>query len=113
MSLLCLVKDFWDWGEEKGGKFILLPFSSSKPGVKFHLVYFLKFGQSSTYNDTQCIQEATFNRVPLATTHTYTKEEIGHYPTLYLLNFGYHCFEDNIYLHLTSFKLLYCFQSTV
>lgn len=113
MSPLSCLRKGGNRGEERGSTFTLLSVPSSKPGVKFHLAYFLKFGLSSTHKDTQCIQEAEFNRVPLASTHAYTKEEMGHYPTLSLLNFGYHCCEDNIYPHLTSFKLLHCFQGTV
>ena len=113
MSLLGCLGKGRNGGEERGSKFTLLSVPSSERGVKFHLAYLLKFGLSSTHNDTQCIQEAKSNRVPLATTHAYTEEEMGRYPTLYLLNFGYHCCEDNIYPHLPSFKLLHCFQGTV
>lgn len=60
---------------------------------------------------TQCIQEAEFNRVPLATTQAYTKEEMGHYPSL-LAELWLPLLGDNIYPHLTSLKLLYCFEGT-
>lgn len=46
----------------------------------------------------------------MATTHAYAKEEMGRHPIFYLLNFGYYHCEDNIYPHLTSFRLTVLFS---